>query len=131
MAVTGYERQSAADIANGKQANLSAIYNAEFDQLAAAFDTTSGHTHDGTAGGGQKLTRSSLNGLAGNGLLVATSNTNFTALLLTSPVKAGIRAAGSGVALIARSAAIEGVVNKVARINRSFFIFKFPMLLKS
>lgn len=51
--MAGYVRQSAADIQAGLIVK-SAIFNAEFDQLQSAF-STSGHTHDGTAGNGPKL----------------------------------------------------------------------------
>ena len=52
--MAGYIRQSVADIING--ANITAPpLNAEFNQLAAAFHGTSGHTHDGGTGNGPKI----------------------------------------------------------------------------
>jgi hypothetical protein len=52
---TGYSRQSAASIVSGLTITAAA-FNNEFNQLQSAFDTTSGHNHDGsTAGCGPKI----------------------------------------------------------------------------
>jgi cytoskeletal protein CcmA (bactofilin family) len=52
--MAGYSRQSVADIING--ANITAPpLNAEFNQLAAAFNGTTGHTHDGGSGNAPKI----------------------------------------------------------------------------
>jgi hypothetical protein len=52
--MSGYTRQSVADIING--ANITAPpLNAEFNQLAAAFNGTTGHTHSGGTGEGPKI----------------------------------------------------------------------------
>jgi len=48
---TGYTRQSAGSIITGAVITSSAI-NAEFNQLEGAFNESTGHTHDGTAGEG-------------------------------------------------------------------------------
>lgn len=47
----GYVRQSAADIQAGEVVKAAPI-NAELNQLQLAFSEASGHTHDGTTGGG-------------------------------------------------------------------------------
>lgn len=48
---TGYTRQSAADIITG--ANITAApLNAEFNAIQSAFDSSTGHSHDGTSGEG-------------------------------------------------------------------------------
>jgi len=53
--MTGYTRQSIASIINGSNITAPPL-NAEFDQLLAAFNASSGHTHDGTsAGAGPKI----------------------------------------------------------------------------
>lgn len=52
--MAGYVRQSAADIAPGKDVAAGPV-NDEFNQLEAAFNATSGHTHDGTSGNGPKI----------------------------------------------------------------------------
>lgn len=52
--MTGYVRQSVADILPGEEVRAEPL-NAEFNRLQMAFDGTTGHTHDGSAGGGPKL----------------------------------------------------------------------------
>lgn len=52
--MTGYTRQSVADIINGSNITAPPL-NAEFNQLAAAFEGADGHAHDGTAGNGPKI----------------------------------------------------------------------------
>ena len=44
--MAGYTRQSIADIINGADITAPPV-NAEFNQLAAAFHGTTGHSHDG------------------------------------------------------------------------------------
>jgi len=51
---TGYTRQSAADIVTGNTINAAPLNN-EFNQVQAAMDATTGHNHDGTAGGGAHI----------------------------------------------------------------------------
>ena len=55
---TGYTRQSAADIVTGNTINAAPLNN-EFNQVQAAMDATTGHNHDGTAGGGAPIPLSS------------------------------------------------------------------------
>lgn len=50
----GYTRQSAAEIASGETITDTGLEN-EFDALEAAFNSTSGHTHDGTTGEGPRI----------------------------------------------------------------------------
>ena len=53
--MTGYTRKSIASIINGSNITAPPL-NAEFDQLLAAFDASTGHSHDGTsAGAGPKI----------------------------------------------------------------------------
>lgn len=52
--MTGYVRQSAADIVNGLVVEAQPV-NDEFDQLQAAMDVTAGHAHNGNVGEGPKL----------------------------------------------------------------------------
>jgi hypothetical protein len=47
--MTGYTRQSVADIINGLDVTAPPL-NSEFNQLQAAFDGTTGHSHDGSQG---------------------------------------------------------------------------------
>lgn len=54
MAGNGYVRQSVADIINGENITAPPL-NAEFNALEYAFDGTTGHTHDGSIGGGPKI----------------------------------------------------------------------------
>ena len=53
MAV-GYTRQSSGDIATGNTIEASHL-NDEYNKLEDAFNETTGHTHDGTAGGGTQI----------------------------------------------------------------------------
>ena len=48
---TGYTRQSSADIITGANITASPL-NAEFNAIQDAFNSTTGHTHDGTSGEG-------------------------------------------------------------------------------
>lgn len=52
--MTGYTRQSVSDIQNGQEITASPI-NAEFNRVELAFNTSSGHSHDGTADNGPKI----------------------------------------------------------------------------
>lgn len=52
--MAGYTRQAAANIASGLTIRA-ADFNAEYNQLVAAFDASTGHAHDGSAGEGPKL----------------------------------------------------------------------------
>lgn len=61
--MAGYIRQALANIADGLTI-FAADINAEFNQLVAAFNGTTGHTHDGGAGNGPKLAlESSITGI--------------------------------------------------------------------
>lgn len=51
---TGYTRQSAAEIASGNVITDTDLER-EFDQLESAFNSSTGHTHDGTTGEGPKI----------------------------------------------------------------------------
>jgi len=69
-----YTRQSSATIVDGATIEAS-HFNAEFDQLLAAFAASTGHTHDGTANEGGPITK-----LLGNTLTfgAATAGTDIT-----------------------------------------------------
>lgn len=51
---TGYVRQEAANITSGATIQAS-HFNNEYNAIVAAFATVSGHTHDGTTGGGAAI----------------------------------------------------------------------------
>jgi hypothetical protein len=51
---TGYIRQSAGQIVDDGVIDASPLNN-EFNQIQSAMDATTGHTHDGTAGGGAPI----------------------------------------------------------------------------
>lgn len=84
MTVSGYTRQSAAQIASSQQVT-SSCFNNEFNQLQSAFSAASGHAHDGTTGGGQPLLAGSLTGLSNssNGLLIVNGASGFLPRVLT------------------------------------------------
>ena len=52
--MAGYTRQSVASIINGADITAPPL-NAEFNQLLAAFDASTGHSHDGTTGNSPKI----------------------------------------------------------------------------
>ena len=52
--MAGYTRQSVADIINGSDITAPPI-NAEFNQIQSAFNGTTGHSHDGSAGNAPKI----------------------------------------------------------------------------
>lgn len=52
--MAGYERQSTATIQPGQSVAAGPV-NAEFNQLESAFNDSTGHAHDGTAGNGPKI----------------------------------------------------------------------------
>lgn len=52
--MAGYTRQSSAQIVTGGTINAADL-NAEYNQVQTAFNATSGHTHDGTAGEGAPI----------------------------------------------------------------------------
>ena len=70
-----YTRQSSSAIVDGGVIEASDL-NAEFNQILAAFEVSTGHTHDGTAGEGGPVTKllgSSItigDGTAGNNIAV-------------------------------------------------------------
>jgi hypothetical protein len=95
MAV-GYSRQSAAFIINGATVEAS-HHNNEYNAVENAFNATTGHNHDGTAGGGAPITPAGLSGLSSNGLAARTSATTFAGRTITGPA-AGITVTnGNGV----------------------------------
>jgi hypothetical protein len=52
--MAGYTRQSSSDIVSGEIVEAAPL-NAEFNQIQSAFDETTGHSHDGTAGEGPTI----------------------------------------------------------------------------
>ena len=54
--MAGYTRQSLAQILNGEIVSAPPL-NAEFNQILAAFDNSTGHKHDGTAAEGPPIDR--------------------------------------------------------------------------
>ena len=54
---SGYIRQSAGTIVTGNTI-LASDFNNEYNAILGAFDATTGHTHDGTVGGGAKIVAS-------------------------------------------------------------------------
>lgn len=77
---TGYTRQSAAEIQTGEIIEAAPL-NAEFNQLQNAFDSSVGHTHDGTIGEGPKISLTgSVTGIlpVANGGLGGINKTNAT-----------------------------------------------------
>ena len=91
---TGYTRQSAADIADGENV-VAAPLNAEFNALQSAFNSSTGHSHDGTSGEGPliNLTTSITGQLpVANGGIAAIHKINAT----TAPTTTDDTSAGYG-----------------------------------
>lgn len=84
MTTNGYVRQSSAGIVTGATI-LASLFNAEYNQLQAAFSNSIGHTHDGTVGGGAPLPVASLTGLtsSSSGIVVANGSNALTSATIT------------------------------------------------
>lgn len=54
--MAGYTRQSAAQIVSGEVISAAPI-NAELNQILAAFNNSTGHSHDGTSAEGPPIDR--------------------------------------------------------------------------
>ena len=52
--MAGYTRQAAANIVTGGVIDA-ADFNAEYNAIEAAFNASTGHTHDGTTGNGPPI----------------------------------------------------------------------------
>ena len=77
---TGYTRQSSAEIQTGEDI-LAAPLNAEFNQLQSAFNSSTGHSHDGTSGEGPLINlTSSITGIlpVANGGIAGINNVTAT-----------------------------------------------------
>lgn len=95
---SSYTRQSASQIASGQQANLSSIFNNEFNQIEAFASGASGHDHSGGSGLGPQLTRTALASFGSNtGLVIASSASAFTARTITGTANEITLTNGNGV----------------------------------
>jgi len=79
---SGYVRQASGNIVTG-HVIAAADLNAEFNALASAFDSTVGHIHDGTVGGGGLIPSviyiaTTVGGTVNAVAVTSTSPTNFT-----------------------------------------------------
>ena len=70
--MAGYTRQSAAQIVSGEVISAAPI-NAELNQILAAFNNSTGHSHDGTAAEGPPIDRIA-DADQNNKILIDTSN---------------------------------------------------------
>ena len=95
--MAGYTRQSNGQIVNGNTADAS-HFNNEFNKLQEAFNVTTGHNHDGTAGGGARLVPGSLSGLNSNGMVSRINENAFAPRTLTGTTGQIAVANGDGVA---------------------------------
>ena len=73
--MAGYTRQSAAQIVSGEVISAAPI-NAELNQLLAAFNNSTGHSHDGTAAEGPPIDRIA-DADQNNKILIDTSNNHI------------------------------------------------------
>lgn len=91
--MAGYTRQSAAEIVNGEVINAS-DFNDEFNELLAAFDSSTGHAHDGTAAEGPTIP---LIALSTNNVTVeaSTITMDIASTLVATVAAAGLTVVGS------------------------------------
>ena len=96
--MVGYTRQSSADIVTSAVIEAAPL-NAEFNQLASAFDASTGHNHDGTAAGGAPINTAGLGALTSTsaGLMVADGANDFTVRTLTGTADKITVSNGTGV----------------------------------
>jgi len=82
--MTGYTRQSAADIVTSNTIQAS-HFNAEYNLIQSSFDALTGHNHDGTTGGGAKIPPAGITNLTNtsSGLLCADGANSMNARTLT------------------------------------------------
>ena len=73
--MAGYTRQSAAQIVSGEVVSAAPL-NSEFNQVLAAFNNTTGHSHDGTAAEGPPVDRIA-DADQRNSVLIDTSNNHI------------------------------------------------------
>ena len=73
--MAGYTRQSAAQIVSGEVISAAPI-NAELNQLLAAFNNSTGHSHDGTSAEGPPIDRIA-DADQNNKILIDTSNNHI------------------------------------------------------
>ena len=131
--MSGYIRQSVADIVNGSNITASPL-NAEFNQIAASFDAVSGHVHDGSTGGAPKidLTTSIVGYLpAINGGTGGKNNTTATANPTTSDDFAAGYAPGSQWINTVNGRAflcITNTNNNAANVNNANRLPRFRLL---
>lgn len=77
---TGYARQSSGLITNGVTIQAS-HHNNEFDAILAFANATTGHNHDGTAGGGAVIPTAGMSGLTSTSAgIIAATGTNTVAV---------------------------------------------------
>jgi cytoskeletal protein CcmA (bactofilin family) len=100
-----YTRQSGSTIADGSVIEAS-HFNDEFDQLLAAFATSSGHTHDGTAAEGGPVTK-----------------------LLGTAITIGDATAGTDIAITFDGESNDGVLTWME--DEDYFQFSDDLLLSS
>ena len=73
--MAGYTRQSAAQIVSGEVISAAPI-NAELNQILAAFNNSTGHSHDGTSAEGPPIDRIA-DADQNNKILIDTSNNHI------------------------------------------------------
>jgi microcystin-dependent protein len=82
--MTGYTRQSAADIVTSNTIQAS-HFNVEYNLIQSTFDSLTGHNHDGTTGGGAKIPPAGITGLTSTsaGIFAADGANSVNARTLT------------------------------------------------
>lgn len=100
--MTGYTRQSTADILAGQEVKAQPLAD-EFNQLEAAFAAVSGHAHDGSTGSGPKIVLT----------------TSVTGTLPVANGGTGVTSLGSGT--IVTTTENQDIFNKFFEDNSVFF----------
>ena len=109
--MAGYTRQSAAQIVNGEIVSAPPL-NAEFNQVLAAFNASTGHRHDGTANEGPLIA------------LIADPSRHNEVLINTSLNQIDFKIAVSSVSVTQFSISRNFFVRDLAALTRcrSFFL---------
>lgn len=116
MSGTGYTRQSAGSIVSGLVITAAA-HNNEFNQLQSAFNSSTGHAHDGGTGGGAKV--ASLNGLASTGGYIKFDGANTFSPILATELDGIVALATTG--YVKRTGAgAYSTTNPVVLLQRSY-----------
>ena len=115
---TGYTRNDTANnIADGNVINASDL-DGEFDAIQAAFNATTGHSHDGTTGEGPQITAA---GIANNAVALGTKTTGNYVATITAGTGISGNATGEG-STPTISVALNGLTTSTTDGDGDYFV---------